>query len=118
MTKKFYRAIIRPATPDDLPALVDIHNHYVVNTHVTFDVEPFTVASRRQWFDDNIDGKRHPFTVSLPVSRSPTMPPTPSTSKLGFTPLGTFAEVGIKYDKYWNVAWFECDLASMGERHK
>lgn len=42
---------IRPAREADLSALTDIYNHYVVHSHVTFDVEPFTVEQRRGWFD-------------------------------------------------------------------
>jgi len=42
--------LIRPAADDDLPRLNDIYNHYVVNTHVTFDIEPITLVQRRDWF--------------------------------------------------------------------
>ena len=42
---------IRPALPSDLPALVKIYNHYVTETHVTFDLHPLDVATRREWFD-------------------------------------------------------------------
>jgi len=38
---------IRRAEEHDLPALLDIYNHYVLNTHITFDVEPRTHAQRR-----------------------------------------------------------------------
>jgi L-amino acid N-acyltransferase YncA len=41
---------IRPATLNDLPALTAIHNHYVINTHVTFDVHPFDPEQRRPCF--------------------------------------------------------------------
>lgn len=42
-------AIIRPARESDLPALLDIYNHYVRNTPITFDVEPRTLEQRRAW---------------------------------------------------------------------
>lgn len=42
---------IRPAGAGDLARLVDIYNHYVSNTHVTFHTEPFCVDDRRVWFD-------------------------------------------------------------------
>jgi phosphinothricin acetyltransferase len=42
---------IRPAAPDDLPELVRIYNHYVVETPITFDTTPFDVDGRRPWFD-------------------------------------------------------------------
>ena len=35
---------VRPAELADLPALLEIYNHYVETTHITFDVEPFTPA--------------------------------------------------------------------------
>lgn len=41
---------IRAATEADLPALVELYNHYVRTSAVTFDLEPFTVESRRPWF--------------------------------------------------------------------
>ena len=42
---------IRPVEQNDLPALLDIYNHYVVNTPVTFDLEPRTLEQRREWLD-------------------------------------------------------------------
>ena len=41
---------IRQAEPRDLSRLVAIYNHYVVETHITFDTEPFAVGTRTQWF--------------------------------------------------------------------
>jgi len=38
---------IRPAEPRDLPRLTEIYNYYVVNTPVTFDIEPYTVERRK-----------------------------------------------------------------------
>ena len=43
--------VIRAAAIDDLPALTDIYNHYVRNTPITLDLEPFTADQRRPWFD-------------------------------------------------------------------
>jgi phosphinothricin acetyltransferase len=43
-------AAIRPARLDDLQAITEIYNHYVVNTAITFDLEPFTADDRRAWF--------------------------------------------------------------------
>ena len=42
---------IRPVRPSDLPTLLDIYNHYVVNTPITFDLEPRTLAQRQEWLD-------------------------------------------------------------------
>ena len=41
---------IRPAERRDLARLTEIYNYYVVNTPVTFDVEPYTVERRESWF--------------------------------------------------------------------
>ena len=43
--------IVRLATRDDLPELVLIYNHYVENSHATFDTEPVKVESRTGWFE-------------------------------------------------------------------
>lgn len=41
---------VRPADRGDLARLTEIDNYYVVNTPVTFDVEPYTVERREAWF--------------------------------------------------------------------
>ena len=44
------RLTIRPATEDDLEAILAIHNDAVLNTTATFDIEPRTMEAQRQWF--------------------------------------------------------------------
>ncbi len=56
---------IRAATIADLPVITEIHNHYVVNTHITFDVRPFQPDEREPWFRDHSDGKRHRILVAV-----------------------------------------------------
>ena len=56
---------IRPATLDDLQALTDIYNHYVVNTTITFDLHPFTAAERQAWFDDHKPSGPHRLLVAI-----------------------------------------------------
>ena len=41
---------LRAAAESDLEQLTEIYNHYVRTTTITFDLEPFTVAQRREWF--------------------------------------------------------------------
>ena len=41
---------VRAARPDDLPAITAIYNHYVAESHATFDLEPVTLDNRREWF--------------------------------------------------------------------
>ncbi|MEI9932971.1 MAG: N-acetyltransferase family protein [Rhizomicrobium sp.] len=40
---------IRRVEQGDLPALLDIYNHYVLNTAITFDIEPRTLEQRQMW---------------------------------------------------------------------
>lgn len=42
---------IRHAGPGDLPGILEILNHYILNDHCTFDTEPWTVAEKAQWFE-------------------------------------------------------------------
>lgn len=164
-------AVIRPAVLDDLPALTDIYNHYVVNTAITFDLRPFAPEARRGWFDDHATTGRHRLLVALdadgallgyastgrwrPKAAYDTTVeasvychpesvgrgcgtrlyaalfdsishedvyrivagislPNPASIKLherfGFRPVGVFPGVGRKFDRYWDVAWFERPL--------
>lgn len=63
--------MIRPATRADLPRLVQIYNHFVSTSHVTFDVTPFTVSEREPWFASFSDTGSHRLLVaelnSVPV---------------------------------------------------
>jgi phosphinothricin acetyltransferase len=162
---------IRAATLDDLQPLTDIYNYYVVNTPITFDLQTFTAAERRTWFDDHRGSGRHRLlvatddrgtclgyasssrwrpkpayntTVEASVYCHPdavgkgcgtalysalfaalehedvhtivaglTLPNPASLSlheKFGFRPVGVFHAVGRKFDKFWDVAWFERPL--------
>lgn len=55
---------MRPARADDLPALLAIYNHYVVHTAITFDLEPFTLEQRREWFGHYAERGRHRLLVA------------------------------------------------------
>ena len=41
--------IVRSATEDDLPAILDIYNDAVLNTTATFDTEPQSLEEKREW---------------------------------------------------------------------
>jgi phosphinothricin acetyltransferase len=41
---------IRYARLSDLPALVDIYNFYIENSHATFAEQPVTLEERQEWF--------------------------------------------------------------------
>jgi phosphinothricin acetyltransferase len=57
-------SVVRAATLDDLEALTAIYNHYVINSTITFDLHPFTVAERRRWFDDHAESGPHRLLVA------------------------------------------------------
>jgi phosphinothricin acetyltransferase len=159
---------IRDATADDLPRLLEIYNHYVEHTHVTFDVEPLSLEERRRWLEGfAIQGPHRLFvaeeggvlagyassstfrvkpayvrSVETSIYLAPesagrgvgtllyaallealdadadvhrayggvAIPNDASIAlhrRLGFEPVGIFAEVGFKFGRYWDVSWFE-----------
>ena len=55
---------VRPAAEDDLEAINHIYNHYVVETHVTFDDEPMSIEARREWFSHYSSAGRHRVLVA------------------------------------------------------
>jgi phosphinothricin acetyltransferase len=159
---------MRSATLDDLPALTAIYNHYITNTTITFDLEPFAPESRRTWFDAHAASGRHRLLIAVDAddvvlgyaTSSRWRPkaaydttvessvycrpeavgrglgtalysalfdalaiedvhrvvagvsqPNPASvalhRRLGFREVGIFSNVGRKFGKYWDVAWFE-----------
>ena len=166
---------VRSAMLEDLQALTDIYNHYVVNTAITFDLQTFTVATRRRWFDDHAENGSHRLLVAtgsegecLGYASSSRWRPKPAYNttveaslycrpdavgrgcgtalytalfaaleredvctivagvslpnpaslsfheKFGFRPVGVFHAVGRKFDRFWDVAWFERPLRLNG----
>lgn len=55
---------IRRALPADLRALTRIYNHYVEKTPITFDVELYTVESRRPWLEKFAERGRYQLFVA------------------------------------------------------
>lgn len=162
---------IRAGKSDDLDQLVEIYNHYVSNSHVTFDTQPFAIAARIHWFAQFADSGPHRILVAekdhsvLGYASSSSFKPRAAYNssvetsvymhpdaigqrvghtlysallellieepslhrayggvalpnaasvdlheRLGFKQVATFHEVGFKFDKYWDVSWFEKDL--------
>ena len=164
---------VRPAVAGDLPALVEIYNHFVEHSHVTFDLQLVTLESRRPWFDEfatdgpyrllvAVDGADravgyastsqfrtkaayHP-SVESSVYIAPrahrrglgsqlyealieilddepdvhrvyggiALPNEGSVAlhkRCGFSHVGTFHEVGHKFGRFWDVAWYEKDVS-------
>jgi phosphinothricin acetyltransferase len=55
---------VRPALRSDLPRITEIYNYYVVNTPITFDLEPVRAEERGHWFDEHSDGARYRLFVA------------------------------------------------------
>ena len=53
---------IRPATPDDLPAINAIYNHFVLHSTCTYQETPSTADERAAWFAAH--GPNHPIIVA------------------------------------------------------
>jgi phosphinothricin acetyltransferase len=158
---------IRRAERTDLPALLEIYNHYVLNTHITFDVEPRTLEQREEWFShfgargryqcfvataqDKAIGwasshsfkDRAAYDTSVETSiyllpnaggkgvgcrlygallgalsredvhrafggiAQPNDASVALHRSLGYSHVGTFEEVGRKFGKFWDVAWYQ-----------
>jgi phosphinothricin acetyltransferase len=159
--------IIRAGSLRDLPGILQIYNHYVETSHATFDLEPVSVAQRKDWLrqfgddgphrllvaEDGADlcgfaysarfRSRPAYDVSVEttvyvrrdangrgvgsrlyeslldcvdaagihrVYAGIALPNAPSVrlhERFGFRHVGTFSEVGFKFGRYWDVAWFE-----------
>jgi phosphinothricin acetyltransferase len=56
---------VRPGAESDLAPLNDIYNHYVEETHFTFDVGPITIEARREWFSHYSTTGRHRLLVAV-----------------------------------------------------
>ncbi|MFE4105575.1 GNAT family N-acetyltransferase [Almyronema epifaneia] len=55
--------IRRPKTAD-IAALTDLYNHYIHTTTITFDIAPFTVEQRTQWFNHYRETGRHQLFIA------------------------------------------------------
>ena len=55
----------RPAGKGDIEAINDLYNHYVRETHVTFDIDPITLEARREWFSHYALTGRHRLFVAI-----------------------------------------------------
>ncbi|GAC1476584.1 MAG: GNAT family N-acetyltransferase [Candidatus Dormibacteraceae bacterium] len=56
---------VRPATATDLSAINDIYNQYILEAHYTFDLEPWTIDARREWFTHYSPSGRHRLLVAV-----------------------------------------------------
>src|SRR5580704_15476048 len=158
---------IRRIEARDIAPLLDIYNHYVATTHISFDVEPRTLEQRRAWFESFAETGRHQCfiadrdgtaigwassgrfkdraaydtSVETSVYLAPgeggkglgrrlyetlfdalakddvhrclggiALPNEASVGvhlAMGFRHTGTYTEVGRKFGRFWDVAWYE-----------
>ncbi|MFF8608891.1 GNAT family N-acetyltransferase [Streptomyces sp. NPDC015346] len=166
---------VRPGTEGDLASLTELYNHYVRETAITFDTEPFTPEQRLPWLRSHPEDGPHRLlvahhvrndrketdggilgyatssafrpkpaystSVEVSVYLSPdaagrgvgtllygalfealagedvhrayagiALPNEPSArlhARFGFRHIGTYGEVGRKFGRYWDVAWYE-----------
>jgi phosphinothricin acetyltransferase len=56
---------VRPATTSDLSAVNDIYNQYILEAHYTFDLEPWTIEARQEWFTHYGTTGRHRLLVAV-----------------------------------------------------
>lgn len=59
---------IRHAKVTDLNIINDIYNYFILNSAITFDVEPWSMAKRTAWFNDIQNNKR--LNVLVAVSKN------------------------------------------------
>jgi L-amino acid N-acyltransferase YncA len=55
---------IRPAEPQDLPAILNIYNHVIATSTAVYTRDPVDLANRRQWFDER-RGLGYPIHVAV-----------------------------------------------------
>ena len=61
---------IRRVEQGDLAALLEIYNHYVRETAVTFDIEPRSLEQRRAWLDEFAPTGRYQCFVAVKEGRA------------------------------------------------
>lgn len=171
---------VRPGVEADLKALTALYNHYVRETPITFDTEPFTPEERRPWLLSHPEDGPHRLRVatdadsqeilgyatSSPFRAKPAYATSVETTvyvapgaggrgigsllytslfdaladedlhrayagiaqpnaasarlhaRFGFRHVGTYREVGRKFGRYWDVAWYEKPLQPIPEPHQ
>lgn len=55
--------MIREATAEDLGAINDIYNHFVLHSICTYQEVPSSLNERQKWYDQH--GEKHPITVAI-----------------------------------------------------
>jgi phosphinothricin acetyltransferase len=61
--------LFRAGATDDLPALTELYNHYIANSHFTFDVASHSVEARAGWFSRFHSSGPHQLVVATEGER-------------------------------------------------
>jgi L-amino acid N-acyltransferase YncA len=56
--------VVRPATPDDLPAILAIYNHAILTTTAVYADLPVTLENRREWYEARV-AQGYPVLVAI-----------------------------------------------------
>jgi phosphinothricin acetyltransferase len=56
---------VRPAEEHDLPGILEVYNHYVLRTPVTFETHPVEVSERTTWFRGHRAAGPHRLIVAV-----------------------------------------------------
>lgn len=56
---------VRSMTRTDVPAVNGIYDHYIKHSHISFDLEPWSLDRRLEWFAGRSDDPRYPLLVAI-----------------------------------------------------
>jgi phosphinothricin acetyltransferase len=57
--------LVRAGRSEDLAALTEIYNHYVIHTPITFDTSPVTIEGRAEWMSHYAETGPHRLLVAV-----------------------------------------------------
>ncbi len=103
--------LVRDGGLGDLEQLNELYNHYLRETHITFDIVPITMAQRTEWYTalfEALAGEdlhRAYAGIGIPNAASIAL-----HERFGFARVAYFTEQGRKFGRYWDVAWYEKEL--------
>ena len=117
---------IRPATPDDAPALLAIYAPYITDTAITFEYEVPALSDFRQRIEATL--RTHPYLVlerdgeilgyayTGQLGSRAAYAWAAETSidfhtRLGYAVAGTFHRCGYKFGTWYDVVWMEKRLS-------
>ena len=96
---------IRPATNDDLNAVVGIYNWAVNQTFATIDSEPLSAEEAKDWWENH--GRRSKLIVATDNRSGLEL-----HSKLGFETVGTIRNAANKFDRWMDITLVQRSLES------